>query len=59
MSYDVATKLENQNEIMELLQEGFCNSNQMLEQDAAYACLMQDLDNAIIQMQLNYLEGRI
>lgn len=60
MSYEV-TKLENkQNEILELLNEELCNPKQALDDDAAFAaCLLRDLDNAIIQMQMSYLEGRI
>lgn len=61
MSCDVTTKLDNkQNEILELLTEELCHTQTSLSDDAAYAaCLLRDLDNAVIQMQMSYLEGRM
>jgi hypothetical protein len=59
MSEELTTNVEKQNEIMELLHEGLRNSNRTLHDDSEYELLVQDLNNTIIQMQMNYLEGRI
>ena len=58
MSSDLKTRAEKQNEIIELLQEELRKSEQALEERAEYACLVRDLDNAVIQMQMDYLQGR-
>lgn len=50
----------NQNEILELLNEELrCVNEALNEQMNFNASLVRDLDNAIIQMQMNFLEGRI
>ena len=59
MSSDLTKKVDKQNEIIELLNNELRKSDQALEESAEYACLVRDLDNAIIQMQVNYLQGRI
>lgn len=59
MSYELTKNVEKQNEIMELLHEELRNSDRTLADDSAYELLVQDLNNAIIQLQMNYLEGRI
>lgn len=60
MLHDVNNNLEKQTEILELLQDDLRNTKQVLEQQTTFSdCLERDLDNAIIQMQMNFLEGRI
>lgn len=48
-----------QTEILELLDEQVRCPNKTNEDDVDFASLVRDLDKAIIQMQINFLEGRI
>ncbi len=58
MSYEISAKLEKQHEIMELLQSDL-HSNQSIVDNRYVTTLERDLDNAIIQIQRSFLEGRI
>lgn len=58
MSYEVNSKHEKQTEIMELLHEDLRCGTKTLEDNTTFT-LERDLDNAIIQMQMNFLAGRI
>ncbi len=60
MLHDVKNTVANKNEILELLDEELRCSNEALNAQLTFnASLVRDLDNAVIQMQMNFLEGRI
>ncbi len=59
MSQDVNNKLCKQNEILELLNEELRAANDAIDDQDFNANLVRDLDQAIIQMQMSFLEGRI
>lgn len=59
MSYELRSKLENQADIIELLEEELRCANQALEEKSEYAAgLEQDLENAIMQLQKSFYEQR-
>ncbi|HSX20326.1 MAG TPA: hypothetical protein VLG38_04295 [Gammaproteobacteria bacterium] len=58
MSYEVNSKREKQTEIMELLHEDLICGTKKLEEATTFT-LERDLDNAIIQMQMHFLAGRM
>lgn len=56
MQYELQTKLEKQASRIELLEEELRSTNQALEEKTEFALgLEQDLENAIIQLQKNFL----
>lgn len=59
MSYELRSKIEKQANKIELLEEELRCANEALEEKSEFAAgLEQDLENAIIQLQRNFLENR-
>ena len=56
MKYELQNKLEKQASRIELLEEELRSTNQALEEKTEFALgLEQDLENAIIQLQKNFV----
>ena len=59
MSYELRSKLEKQADRIELLEEELRSANEALEEKSQFAaCLEQDLENLIMQINTNVNEVR-